>query len=92
VLQQRLGIKAEFFAYPGGDFNANVVDAVQAAGYRMAFTVCRHRDTRYPMLTIQRRGLWERSCIDRHGRFSAPIMSGHAAAIFGRSIDCPNSH
>jgi len=92
VLQQKLGIDADFFAYPGGDFNAAVVDAVHRAGYRLAFTVCRHRDARHPMLTIRRRGLWERSCIDRRGRFSAPIMSGHAAAMFGRSAECPNSH
>ena len=92
VLQQRLGIKADCFAYPGGDFNASVIDAVHAAGYRLAFTVCRHRDARYPMLTIQRRGLWERSCIVRFGRFSPQIMSAHAAAIFGRTADCPDSH
>lgn len=92
VLQQKLGIKADFFAYPGGDFNAAIVEVVHRAGYRLAFTVCRHRDPRHPMLTIRRRGLWEGSCIDRRGRFSAPIMSCHAAAMFGRSPQCPNSH
>ena len=42
--------------------------------------------------TFWRRGLWERSCIDRFGRFSPQIMSAHAAAIFGRTADCPDSH
>jgi peptidoglycan/xylan/chitin deacetylase (PgdA/CDA1 family) len=92
VLQQKLGIDADFFAYPGGDFNAAVVDAVDRAGYRLAFTVCGHRDARHPMLTIRRRGLWEQSCVDRHGRFSPVIMSGHAASMFGRAAECPNSH
>jgi peptidoglycan/xylan/chitin deacetylase (PgdA/CDA1 family) len=92
ALQQKLGIQASYFAYPGGDFNATVVEAVHAAGYRLAFTICRHRDGRYPMLTVRRRGLWERSCIDRLGRFSPAIMSCHAAAMFGRLPDCPNHH
>ena len=92
ALQQRLGIEVSCFAYPGGDFNASVVEAVHAAGYRLAFTICRHRDARYPMLTVRRRGLWERSCLDRSGRFSPAVMSCHSAAIFGRFSDCPNHH
>src|SRR2546428_980070 len=92
VLQQKLGVEADFFAYPGGAFNATVVEAVHKAGYRLAFTICRHQDARFPSLTIRRRGLWERSCIDRLGRFSPPIMSCHSAAIFGRSADCPKHH
>ena len=92
ALQQRLGIAADCFAYPGGGFNATVVDAVRAAGYRLAFTDCRHRDERLPMLTIRRRGLWERSCLDRNGRFSPAIMSCHSAAMFDRLGTCLNSH
>jgi len=92
VLRRNLNIAADYFAYPGGDFNAGVVDAVHNAGYRMAFTICRHRDGRYPMLTIRRRGLWERSCVDRRGHFSPEIMSCHAASLFGRTADCPKSH
>lgn len=91
-LRTHLGIEADVFAYPGGDFNGSVVEAVRDAGYRLAFTVCRHRDNRYPHLTIRRRGLWQRSCVDRHGRFSPAIMSTHSAGIFGRSADCPNTH
>jgi len=92
ALQQRLGIQAGFFAYPGGCFNTTIVEAVRSAGYRLAFTDCRHRDERYPMLTIPRRGLWQRSCLDRFGHFSPAIMSGHAAAMFGRSANCANHH
>ena len=92
ALQQRLGIQADCFAYPGGGFNATVVDAVHAAGYRLAFTDCRHRDERLPMLTIRRRGLWERSCLDRNGRFSPAIMSCHSAAMFDRLATCLQSH
>jgi peptidoglycan/xylan/chitin deacetylase (PgdA/CDA1 family) len=92
TLQQKLGVDASCFAYPGGDFNARVVEAVQAAGYRLAFGICGHHDARYPMLTIRRRGLWERSCLDRFGRFSPAIISCHSAAIFGRASECPKHH
>lgn len=92
ALQQRLGIEAGCFAYPGGAFNATVVEAVRAAGYRLAFTDCRHRDERLPLLTIRRRGLWERSCLDRFGRFSPAIMSCHSAAMFDRLSSCLKSH
>ena len=92
VLQQRLGIDVDCFAYPGGCFNTRIVDAVHAAGYRLAFTDCRHRDDRYPMLTVPRQGLWERACTDRHGRFSPAIMSCHSAAMFDRFSRCPSDH
>lgn len=91
VLQQRLGIRADCFAYPGGAFDARVVDAVHQAGYRIGFADCRHHDPRYPMLTIPRRGLWERSCADRFGRFSPAMMSCHSAAIFDR-FACSSNH
>lgn len=92
ALQQRLGIRADCFAYPGGGFNTAVVDAVREAGYRLAFTDCRHRDKRLPLLTMRRRGLWERSCTDRYGRFSPAIMSCHSAAMFDRLANCLESH
>lgn len=92
ALQQKLGIEAECFAYPGGCFNATVVEAVHQAGYQLAFTDCRHRDERFPLLTMRRRGLWERSCLDRFGQFSPAIMSSHSAAVFDRLSNCQKGH
>ena len=92
VLQQRLAVKANCFAYPGGDFNPAVVNAVDAAGYTMAFTICRHRDSRYPTLTLPRCGMWEQSCLDRLGRFSSAILSSHTSGMFGSASYCPNRH
>jgi peptidoglycan/xylan/chitin deacetylase (PgdA/CDA1 family) len=89
-LQRRLEVRAEWFAYPGGSFNPSVIRAVARAGYRYAFTDCRHRDPNHPLLTLPRKGLWERSCLDPFGRFSPAIMSCHAAAIFDRFADCTN--
>src|SRR2546426_2590772 len=54
-LEERLGGRIDHFVYPDGAFNANVVASVAAAGYRVAYTCCRHRDRRYPFLTIPRR-------------------------------------
>jgi peptidoglycan/xylan/chitin deacetylase (PgdA/CDA1 family) len=92
VLRQRLGTDVRCFAYPGGVFNKSVVESVDAAGYRYAFTVCRHRDPQHPLLTIPRTMLWERSSLDREGRFSPAIMSGHAAGAFAWASSCRFAH
>lgn len=91
-LLQRLGGDAACFAYPSGDFNSGVVDAVRAAGYRYAFTTCDDRDPRYPLLTIPRTGLWERSCLDPFGRFSPAIMSCQASGTFRWVSRCTQRH
>lgn len=88
ALKQRLGTEVMCFAYPGGSFNPSVVQAVATAGYRFAFTVCRHRDPQYPLLTIPRKGLWEQSCLDPFGRFSPEIMSCQAAGTFDWASNC----
>lgn len=38
ILEKRFGRSVRFFAYPYGDYNANVVREVKEAGYLMAFT------------------------------------------------------
>lgn len=89
VLQDRLGTTIDWFAYPGGSFDSRVVGVVARAGYRYGLSDCRrHRDARHPMLTLPRKGLWERSCLDPRGRFSPSIMSCHAAAMFDRFSQC----
>jgi peptidoglycan/xylan/chitin deacetylase (PgdA/CDA1 family) len=91
-LQRRLGSPIDFFAYPDGGFNDDIVKAVAAAGYRYAFTTCRHRDAGNPMLTIPRIGLWERSSVDPRERFSPEIMSCLAAGMFGAASRCSQAH
>lgn len=39
VLEKKLGFKIDYFAYPKGVFNKQVVDAVKKAGYKWAFAV-----------------------------------------------------
>jgi hypothetical protein len=91
-LQRQLGAPAEHFAYPDGAFDDGVVSAVAAAGYRCAFTTCRHRDDRYPALTIPRRLLWENSCISAFGRFSPSLLSCHASGVFDFVSSCRRAH
>lgn len=88
TLQQRLGRPVAHLAYPDGRFDSDVVSAVAQAGYRFAYTTCRHRDKRHPRLTIARTLLWERSCLDGRGAFSEDVMSCHVAGVFDGLARC----
>jgi peptidoglycan/xylan/chitin deacetylase (PgdA/CDA1 family) len=90
--ERALGTKVEHFAYPDGRFDASVVRAVAAAGYRAAYTTCRHRDARYPALTVPRRSFWENSCLDALGRFSPALMSCQVSGAFDFVAPCTQLH
>jgi peptidoglycan/xylan/chitin deacetylase (PgdA/CDA1 family) len=92
MIAAKLGTNISAFAYPGGAFNSGVVRSVAAAGYRYAFTICRHRDRTVPFLTMPRTMLWERACLTPAGHFSAAVMSCHAAGAFGSSSTCGTHH
>ncbi|MFL6622875.1 MAG: polysaccharide deacetylase family protein [Sulfurifustis sp.] len=92
AIEQKLNTRVEHFAYPGGDFNASVVRTVAAAGYRCAYTSCRHRDRAYPALTIPRWLLWERSCLDAFERFSPALMSCQLSGVFDFARPCKQAH
>jgi peptidoglycan/xylan/chitin deacetylase (PgdA/CDA1 family) len=91
-LEARLGIGITHFAYPDGRFDPVAVEAVRAAGYRLAYTTCRHRDPRHPLLTIPRRLLWERSCVDGLGTFSPAIMRCSVHGVFDLVTRCAQDH
>ena len=74
-LERRLGEQINHFAYPGGQFTTDVVDAVGRAGYKFAYTACPHDVAAHPLLTIERLLLWEGSSVDGGGHFSADILS-----------------
>jgi len=38
-LEKKLGFKIEYFAYPKGIYNDQIIDAVKKAGYKAAFAV-----------------------------------------------------
>lgn len=92
MLETRLGTPVRHFAYPDGRFDAAVVDEVAAAGYRYAYTTCRHRDPRRPLLTVPRRCLWENSSGDRSGRFSPAVMQCQVRGVFDFVNPCRQSH
>lgn len=91
-LEQELGAPVWHFAYPDGRFDDVVVDSVAEAGYRFAYTSCRHRDRRRPHLTVPRRQLWENSCRDARGRFSPSLMRGMVHGVFDWFARCRPDH
>jgi peptidoglycan/xylan/chitin deacetylase (PgdA/CDA1 family) len=92
ALERELNTPIRHFAYPDGRWSTLVVDSVKSAGYRFAYTTCSHRDPRHPLLTIPRLVLWERSCADSAGRFSASVMSCHADGLFRLVARCKTNH
>ncbi len=92
TLEARLGTPVRHFAYPDGRWNGAVVASVAAAGYHFAYTVCTHRDPACLPLTIPRRMLWEGSCLDAFGRFSAAMMSCQANGVFDLVTRCAREH
>lgn len=74
-LARHLGTPAAHFAYPNGSFNAVTVKAVAESGYRFAYAACSHRSREYPLLTIPRVLLWERSSVDAFGEFAPTILA-----------------
>lgn len=92
ALEERLGTRIDHFAYPDGAFNTETVEAVARAGYRFAYTTCHHRDRRHPLLTIPRCVLWENSCLDPGGRFSAAVASCVTSGIFHFASGCRHRH
>lgn len=90
--EEMLGVPIQHFAYPDGQFNACVVDAVAAAGYRHAYTTCRHRDGQRPQLTLPRRLLWEQSVMDHCGEFSPAVMHCQLRGVFDLRGRCRRAH
>ena len=92
VLEARLGEPIAHFAYPGGQFNADVVDAVARAGYQFGYTACQHGDASHRALTIERLLLWEGSSVDGDGEFSPAILNCQAQDLWPPVRRCDRSH
>lgn len=92
ALEQRLGVPIRHFAYPDGRFNASAIQAVADAEYRTAHTICTHRDRAHPLLTISRRMLWEKACMNGFGRFSPAILDCQVNGIFDPADTCQTQH
>jgi peptidoglycan/xylan/chitin deacetylase (PgdA/CDA1 family) len=92
ILETRLRARVNHFAYPDGRFNAGIVQAVDSAGYRFAYGNCQFRDPKFPLLTIQRKMLWERSCLNVLGRFSPAVMNCQVHWLFDRKGHCDHDH
>jgi peptidoglycan/xylan/chitin deacetylase (PgdA/CDA1 family) len=91
-LEQHMGERVDHFAYPGGHFSADVVDAVARAGYRYAYTACPHDVQRHRTLTIERLLLWEGSSVNGNGEFTPDILSCQAHDVWPPSRKCDRVH
>ena len=92
TLETWLGERVRHFAFPCGQFNAATVRAVAQAGYRYGYTICKHRDSGFPLLTMPRKLLWENSCLDALGSFSPSIMSCQVHGAFDLVSGCKLQH
>jgi peptidoglycan/xylan/chitin deacetylase (PgdA/CDA1 family) len=92
VLEAELAGPIDHFAYPGGQFTPEVVQALAGCGYKYAYTACQHNDPRHPELTIERLLLWEGSSIDAEGRFSEAILECQAHDLWPPSRMCDRTH
>ncbi len=91
-LESRLRVKVQHFAYPDGRRNPSVVAAVAAAGYRFAYGTCWPCDPEYPLMTIPRKVLWEKSAVDSGGRFSPGLMACQLNGAFELGSRCTHDH
>jgi len=92
MLEARLRVPIHHFAYPDGLFNDAVVEAARDAGYRYGYGTCRTRHEQFPLLTIPRKVLWERSCLDVWGNFSDAVMNCQANWAFGQRVCSRHNH
>jgi len=79
-LEQRLGAGVLHFAYPNGWFDDATIAAVRAAGYRFAYTSCRHRDPDHPLLTLPRTLLWRNQASGRSATSRPPSWAARQTA------------
>jgi len=91
-LERRLGERIDHFAYPGGQFTDTVVDAVDRAGYRFAYTACPHDVAEHSALTIERLLLWEGSSVNGNGEFVPDILSCQAHDLWPPARKCQRVH
>jgi len=91
-LEGRRHVKTHHFAYPDCRHNADTTAAVAAAGYRFGYGTCRQRDPKYPLLTVPRKMLWEKSSVDSDGRFSAAMMACQMNWVFDLGSNCAHNH
>jgi peptidoglycan/xylan/chitin deacetylase (PgdA/CDA1 family) len=92
VLERELGEPIRHFAYPGGEFTPQVVDALSETGYEFAYTACPHGDPRQPALTQPRLLLWEGSSVDADGEFSSPVLNCQMHDLWPPARRCERTH
>ena len=92
TLEAHLKTDVHHIAYPDGRFDHRTLIAATGAGYRFGYTTCAHRDPLFPLLTLPRRVLWERACVDARGAFSGAVMDCLVSGVFDVLSPCRQTH
>jgi peptidoglycan/xylan/chitin deacetylase (PgdA/CDA1 family) len=92
LLEEKLGGTIDSFAYPDGRFDAATVGATALAGYRYAYTICRHRDPAFPRHTLPRRMMWERTCATLLDPADESMLGCHVNGVFDPLTPCRRPH
>jgi len=83
LLEERLQVEVESFCYPNGDYDARVVEAVRAAGYRQAVTTTGGPNRRGTSLfELGRCDMVTENCTGRDGRLSEPRLAWRLSGFY----------
>jgi peptidoglycan/xylan/chitin deacetylase (PgdA/CDA1 family) len=82
LIAQRLGVRPQGLAYPGGDHDAASVEAARACVAWAVTTQGGENRTGAPLFTLRRRGLPEGACLGPGGRFSARLVLAELDGAF----------
>jgi len=86
IIEENTGSQVTSFVYPNGDFNLQVKDLVEKAGYLCACTGSRPNPPRSKIdpFALPRLGMHEGTCMGIGGRFSKAIFACYVAGLFVR--------
>lgn len=85
LIARRLGVRAAGLAYPGGDHDADTLEAAAACGLGHAVTTrAGDNGTERPRLALRRRGLSDGACLGPGGRFSDRLARAELEGAFDR--------
>ncbi len=75
IMEDKLGITIDAFAYPNGDYNPEIIDITREAGYKCAFgTEIGAKDAYKNRFTLPRMGIHTGTCVGPRGNFSKAIF------------------
>jgi peptidoglycan/xylan/chitin deacetylase (PgdA/CDA1 family) len=85
LIERRMGVRVQGFAYPGGDYDAHTITAVGGLGLAYAVTTRAGVNVNgAPRYELRRRGLSEGACLGPSGRLSRRLTLAELDGAFDR--------